>query len=76
MAAPAQREARVTEISRRLMLTGLGGMMLAGRPAFADLDAMEKAARAEGGLTWYIAQIDSETAERMGRAFTARYPGI
>jgi iron(III) transport system substrate-binding protein len=27
-------------------------------------------------LTWYIAQLDTETAERMGRAFTARYPGI
>ena len=27
-------------------------------------------------MTWYIAQIDSETAERMGRAFTARYPGV
>ena len=64
------------QIPRRLMLAGLGGLTLAARPSHADLAALEKAAQTEGGVTWYIAQIDSETAERMGRAFTARYPGI
>ena len=27
-------------------------------------------------FTWYIAQVDGETAEVMGRAFTAQYPGV
>ena len=34
------------------------------------------AARKDGTLTWYIAQVDTETAEAMGRAFTDRYPGV
>ena len=35
-----------------------------------------EAARKEGGLTWYIAQVDTETAEGMGRAFTTQFPGV
>ena len=60
-------------LPRRRMLAGLA---LAAAPARADLAPLEGAARAEGTLTWYIAQLDTETAEKMGRAFTARYPGI
>jgi iron(III) transport system substrate-binding protein len=71
----------MTELSRRLLLGSLGGLTAGGlgfatRPAHADLATLEKAAKAEGALTWYIAQLDTETAERMGRAFSARYPGI
>jgi iron(III) transport system substrate-binding protein len=66
----------MTKIPRRLVLAGLGGFSFAARPAHADLAALEQGARKEGGLTWYIAQLDTETAERMGRAFTAHYPGI
>jgi iron(III) transport system substrate-binding protein len=61
------------ELPRRLALAGLA---LAARPAWADNAGLEEAAKKEGGLTWYIAQVDTETAEKMGRAFTARYPGI
>ena len=46
------------------------------RAARADLKALEDAARAEGALTWYTGQTDAETAELLGRTFTARYPGI
>ena len=46
------------------------------RTARADLKALEDAARAEGALTWYTGQTDAETAELLGRTFTARYPGI
>ncbi len=46
------------------------------RPARADLDALEAAARKEGTLTWYTAQMSGEAAEDMGRIFTRRYPGI
>jgi iron(III) transport system substrate-binding protein len=66
----------MTDFPRRLIVAGLGWLAIAARPAHADVAALETAARAEGGLTWYIAQLDTETAERMGRAFTARYPGI
>ncbi len=71
----------MTEPSRRQILAGLAGLAAGGLglrpcPAHADLATLEKAAKAEGTLTWYIAQLDTETAERMGKAFSARYPGI
>jgi iron(III) transport system substrate-binding protein len=62
---------------RQAMAIGAFGAVAAfSRPVRADLGALEEAARKEGGLTWYIAQIDGETAELVGKAFTARYPGI
>lgn len=42
-------------------------------PALATL---HDAARKEGELTWYTVPQTSEVAEKMGRTFTARYPGI
>jgi iron(III) transport system substrate-binding protein len=61
--------------TRRLVLGSLAALA-AGGPARADLGMLEAAARREGGLTWYISQVDAETAEQMGRAFTRRYPGV
>jgi iron(III) transport system substrate-binding protein len=46
------------------------------RLARADLAALEEAARKEGTLTWYTAQMSGEAAEDMGRIFTSKYPGI
>ena len=46
------------------------------RRAHADLAALEAAARKEGSLTWYTAQMSGEAAEDMGRIFTRKYPGI
>ena len=66
-------------LNRRTLLTGLGAatamapMRARATGITPDLIA---AARKEGGLTWYIAQVDTETAEGMGRAFTAQYPGV
>lgn len=40
------------------------------------LDALYAAAKKEGELTWYIVFLPSEDAENVGRAFTARFPGI
>ncbi len=65
-------------ITRRLAASGLaavGASTLLARRARADA-VSEEAARKEGALTWYVAQVDSETAEVMGRAFTAQYPGV
>ena len=45
-------------------------------PARADTAVLQEAARKEASLTWYVAQVDSETAEPRGRAFTRQYPGI
>ncbi len=66
-------------ITRRHLAGGLG--VLAAAPllshaARADLAAVETAARKEGTVTWYIAQLDTETAEAAGRAFNKRYPDI
>jgi iron(III) transport system substrate-binding protein len=59
------------------MGAGLGAVvMTAGRGARADLPALETAARAEGTVTWYVAQMSGEAAEAMGHRFTRRYPGI
>ncbi len=69
----------VTTITRRYAATGLAALTAASvlpRPVRADTAALEEAARKEGSVTWYIAQVDSETAEKMGRAFTAQYPGV
>jgi iron(III) transport system substrate-binding protein len=68
-----------TMITRRLAGTGLaavGAAALLPRTAHADTAALIEGARKEGSLTWYIAQVDGETAEVMGRAFTAQYPGV
>ena len=61
-------------ITRRTLTAALAAA--ATMPARADTAALEAAARKEGALTWYVAQVDSETSEIMGRAFTAQYPGI
>ena len=64
-------------ITRRTMGAGLGAAALAaGHGARADLPALETAARAEGTVNWYVAQMSGEAAEAMGRRFTRRYPGI
>jgi iron(III) transport system substrate-binding protein len=68
-----------TNITRRLAgsgLAALGAATLLPRAAQSDTRALHEAARKEGTLTWYIAQVDGETAEVMGRSFTAQYPGV
>lgn len=65
--------------TRRQSLLGFAAAGMAAaipRDARADLKALEEAARKEGTLTWYTGQMDTEKAERLGKAFTARYPGI
>jgi len=67
-------------ITRRQATAGLvtigASSFLLPRNAHADLAALEDAARKETTLTWYIAQVDAEKAEALGRAFTAEHPGI
>jgi iron(III) transport system substrate-binding protein len=49
---------------------------LASRPVRADLAAMEAAARTEGSVNWYVAQMSGEAAESMGRRFTKLHPDV
>src|SRR5688572_20422022 len=42
----------------------------------SNLAALHEAAKKEGELTWYAVPQTSEVAEKMGRTFTARYPGV
>jgi iron(III) transport system substrate-binding protein len=62
-------------LNRRSALVSLAAAAIL--PCFARADeALEAAARKEGTVTWYIAQMESEAAEVMSRRFTAAYPGI
>ena len=44
--------------------------------AQAALAPLYEAAKKEGELTWYTVPQTSEVAEKMGRTFTGRYPGV
>jgi iron(III) transport system substrate-binding protein len=65
-------------LGRRGLLAGIGVVAAGSRVAQAGgvTPALVAGAQKEGSVTWYIAQVDTETAEAMGRAFTAEYPGI
>src|SRR5215469_17029542 len=65
---------QVMLITRRSV--AVGGALAFLRPAQADTVPLVLAARQEGSLTWYVAQQDTSTAEKFGRAFTAAHPGI
>lgn len=61
---------------KRRTLVSAGPTLLLPRFARADQSALEAAARKEGTLIWYVAQMSGEAAEAMGRRFTQRYPGV
>ncbi len=64
-------------VTRRRLALSLGAAaVLAPTRARADLAELEAAARREGSLTWYVAQMSGEAAEAMGRRFSERYPGV
>ena len=61
-------------LNRRFILASLAATALPC--VVAAEEALEAAARKEGAVTWYIAQVDAEAAEELGRRFTVAYPGI
>lgn len=65
----------ITRRQAGLGLIAVGVTAQAG-DAQADIKSVEEAARKEGTLTWYVAQVDSEKAEELGRLFTSEYPGV
>jgi iron(III) transport system substrate-binding protein len=70
----------MSRITRRHFIAASGVALGAGRATAAELPPNERdlyeAAKREGEVTWYSAQIQSEPAEAAGRAFTERYPGV
>ena len=72
-------------LTKRSLLTAAAAYGIAPATATAtdtaaDLSAREQtlydAARRERELTWYSGQIQAETGEAVGKAFTQRFPGI
>src|SRR5690606_8244925 len=68
-------------LDRRQFVAAAAGAALLGSWAGAhaqqpSIETLYEAARKEGELTWYIVYLPSEDAENVGRAFTARYPGV
>jgi iron(III) transport system substrate-binding protein len=66
------------ETTRRRATSGLAALLATPRLAGATSGtaALEAAARGDGSLTWYIAQVDAQTAEGLGRSFSASNPGV
>lgn len=72
-------------ISRRRFTALMGSSLIvpagtllgsAARAQSGASSALYEAAKKEGELTWYSAHYTSEQAERIGREFTAKYPGV
>jgi iron(III) transport system substrate-binding protein len=65
---------------RQLLVGAAGAAVLPGGAHADDLlpheQALYDAAKKEGELTWYSGQLQAETGEAVGKAFTGRYPGI
>ena len=69
---------------RRSVLRGCGYLAVAPAlaasawPAAARADEAAKltAAEKEGKVVWYVSMFDIDTAEKVGKAFEARYPGV
>jgi len=70
----------MARITRRIFIAASSAALAASRAMAADLPPNERelyeAAKREGEVTWYSAQIQSEPAEAAGRAFSERYPGV
>jgi iron(III) transport system substrate-binding protein len=62
-------------LTRRAALIATASTVIAPY-AKADLATIEAAAKKEGAVSWYVAQMSGEAAEAMGHRFTQRYPGI
>lgn len=65
-----------TRIGRRAALASFGAVLLPGAARADDQAALLEAARKDGEVTWFIAQVETEAAEDLGRRFTAAYPGV
>jgi iron(III) transport system substrate-binding protein len=74
----AGREKRMTnKINRRTAITAAAAALAArATPGLADDPTLLAAAKAEGTLTWYSAQLDAAVSEEVGHTFTNSHPGV
>jgi iron(III) transport system substrate-binding protein len=68
----------VPTLTRRRTASSIAALLAMPRLARAAAgdSTLEAAAHREGALTWYVAQVDAQTAEALGRAYTSTNPGI
>src|ERR1700733_1398930 len=66
------------KMTRRHAAAGLAALVAMPKHALAAVDntMLQAAARSDGTVTWYIAQVDAQTAENLGHAFSQKYPGV
>jgi iron(III) transport system substrate-binding protein len=69
-----------TALTRRELIAAALLVPLAARAGAAAMTPREtqlyEAAKKEGQLTWYTAHFSGEAAQRIGRGFSAKYPGL
>lgn len=78
------RQTALGNAVRRMARSAFGAIMAAAVLAFAsgkaaaqaDLSELEKAARQEAPMTWYVSFYGTATAEKAVAAFSAKYPGL
>src|SRR6476646_5064749 len=69
------RKTRKSSAAQRAVLC----IVAASLPALAQSDQekqLYEAAKKEGTLTWYSGVLDQALCEKVGKAFTAKYPGV
>lgn len=64
------------QFNRRRFNALAGSALLVPWVASHAQDSLYQAAKKEGELTWYTVPQTSEVAEKMGRTFSTRYPGV
>ncbi|MWB77339.1 extracellular solute-binding protein [Pseudooceanicola sp. 216_PA32_1] len=60
----------------RLAAAVLGAFVATGASAQTSTDELYEKAKAEGEVTWYVAQFTTSIAEDIGQDFTNAYPGV
>jgi iron(III) transport system substrate-binding protein len=63
----------MTVHSRRLLCLIALIFLATSQAARADISAIAASARTEGELTWYVASIDAQNAEKAAKQFTDKY---
>ncbi|HEX3989660.1 MAG TPA: extracellular solute-binding protein [Acetobacteraceae bacterium] len=65
------------KLTRRRAAAGLAAVVAIPKHGrAADETTLVAGAKSDGTLTWYIAQVDAQSAENLGRSFTQHYPGV
>src|SRR5258708_3935571 len=66
----------MSQIAALLVALGVDAAALPARAQSDQEKLLYEAAKKEGTLTWYSGVLDQALCEKVGKAFTAKYPGI